>query len=103
MNYSGVYSISSGALPAGISLNTSTGALTGTPTTIEVYNSYFFAITATNSYGSTSLSFSGNVFGGMRLWSGTWLKGTVKVWNSATSQWKLGTVYVYNNGWVVSK
>jgi hypothetical protein len=32
------YSISGGALPPGLSLNTSTGAITGTPTTVGTYN-----------------------------------------------------------------
>jgi len=59
MNYSGSYSVTSGSLPSGISLNSSTGAVTGTPSTGG--QSYSFTITASNSYGSTSASFSGTV------------------------------------------
>jgi len=50
------YAVTAGALPAGLSLNTSTGALTGTPTTDGAYN---FTITATDTYGAIgSESFS---------------------------------------------
>jgi hypothetical protein len=60
MNYSGSYSVTSGALPNGITLNSSTGALSGTPSTQQQYS---FTITASNSYGSISASFSGFVGG----------------------------------------
>jgi Putative Ig domain len=40
------YSVTTGALPAGMSLNSSTGVISGTPTT---QNTYTFAITATDS------------------------------------------------------
>jgi hypothetical protein len=49
------YAIASGSLPPGISLNTSTGAITGTPTQ---QGSFTFAITASGNGGSTS---SGNL------------------------------------------
>lgn len=62
MNYGGLYSIASGSLPSGISLNTSTGAVTGTPTSAG--QSYSFTIYATNSYGTASASFSGTVGSG---------------------------------------
>lgn len=47
-----VYSVLSGSIPAGLTLNTATGALTGTPTTA---NSYTFVIRAsyTNAAGAT--------------------------------------------------
>lgn len=105
MNYSGSYSISSGALPTGISLNTSTGAVTGTPTTAG--QSYSFTITAGNSYGSISQAFSGTVAaaptaGFMAVYNGsTWAKGQVRVYNG--SAWVNGTTYVYNgSAWVKS-
>jgi len=44
------YTVSSGSLPTGISLNSSTGALSGTPT---VYGNYNFTITATDSSTGT--------------------------------------------------
>jgi hypothetical protein len=43
------YAVTSGALPAGITLNSSTGALSGTPTTAGAYN---FEITATDTAGT---------------------------------------------------
>lgn len=50
------YSISSGKLPAGISLNSSNGTLSGTPTAKETYS---FTIQASNVHGSITASFSG--------------------------------------------
>lgn len=48
------YAITSGSLPTGVSLNTSTGALSGTPTVPGVYS---FSVTATETDGSpTNLS-----------------------------------------------
>ena len=53
------YSVSAGALPAGLSLNTATGAITGTPTTSGAYS---FTLRATNGVGSAiTQSFSGSV------------------------------------------
>jgi Repeat of unknown function (DUF5650)/Putative Ig domain len=53
------YSVSAGALPAGVSINASTGGITGTPTTAGVYG---FTITASNADGSSiSAAFSGSV------------------------------------------
>lgn len=45
------YSVQSGALPTGLSLNSSTGAVTGTPTTPGTYN---FVIRATDSAAATA-------------------------------------------------
>jgi len=52
------WSVSSGTLPAGLSLNTSTGTISGTPTTV---GSYSFAIRATNSYGTGDKAFAVSV------------------------------------------
>jgi hypothetical protein len=91
-SYSGAYSVSSGTLPAGISLNTSTGAVTGTPTSPV---SYSFTITATNTFGSISQSFSGASAGGLVVFDGTsWYRGPVKIYDGTT--WKLGTVRIFN-------
>jgi len=57
------YSVSAGSLPAGLSLNSSTGALTGTPTTAGAYS---FTVQATDSSTGTSAPFSGT-----RAFSGT--------------------------------
>jgi large repetitive protein len=98
--YSGVYSVSAGSLPAGISFNTSTGAVTGTPTAAAAYS---FTITATNTYGTISQVFSGNVNGGMSYYDGSaFTKKTVKYYNG--SAWTTGTVYVYNgSSWVATQ
>ena len=49
------YSVS-GALPAGVTLNTTTGVLSGTPT--AAVGAYPFTITATNPYGANSQNFT---------------------------------------------
>jgi hypothetical protein len=52
------YSITSGAIPSGMSLNTSTGAITGTPDTIETAS---FTIQAGTSKGNVTRAFTINV------------------------------------------
>lgn len=52
------WDISAGALPAGLSLDAATGAITGTPTAAGAYS---FTIRATNSAASDTKAFSGNV------------------------------------------
>ena len=53
------YSISSGATPAGVTLNSSTGTLSGTPTAAGPYN---FTVTVTDANGATgSRAYSGAV------------------------------------------
>lgn len=44
------YAVTSGSLPPGLTLNASTGVITGTPTAEAVYN---FTVTATDSLSST--------------------------------------------------
>lgn len=56
------YSVSAGSLPTGLSLNSSTGALTGTPTTGGAYS---FTITATDvRSAAASRTFAGSVLVG---------------------------------------
>lgn len=52
------WSVDSGSLPAGLSLNTSTGAITGTPTAT---GSFTVTIAATNSAGKGTKTFTGSV------------------------------------------
>lgn len=52
------YSISSGSLPTGLSFNSSTGMISGTPTALGPYS---FTLSATNSSGSRTQIFSGAV------------------------------------------
>ena len=48
------YSVSSGAIPTGLTLNTSTGAITGTPANVSSPTTYNFDITATYTDASSS-------------------------------------------------
>jgi cyclophilin family peptidyl-prolyl cis-trans isomerase len=53
------FSVTSGTLPAGLSLNSTTGAITGTPTSASSFN---FTVTATDSAGATKAqAYSGSV------------------------------------------
>jgi hypothetical protein len=74
------YSVFSGALPDGLSLNTSTGAIIGTPTAPGVFN---FVIRATNVTGNRNTgTLTITVLSGARVWNGTaFVAGTTKAWN----------------------
>ena len=74
------YSVFSGSLPPGLSLNASTGAIAGTPTTSGTYT---FVIRATNVTGSTNTgTLTITVTGGSRIWNGTtFVIGNTKAWN----------------------
>ena len=48
------YSVSTGALPSGVSLNTSTGAITGTAPTVSSDTTYNFTLAATDNAGNVS-------------------------------------------------
>jgi len=52
------YSVTSGSLPGGVSLNANSGAITGTMPTVGVDTTYNFDITASSTEGSTARSFS---------------------------------------------
>jgi hypothetical protein len=104
MGYSGSYSVSSGSLPAGLSLNSGSGAVTGTPSAGGTYN---FTITATNSYGSVSQAFTFTVAGPpatgkVQVYNGTdWVQSELYVYNGTS--WILAPVYVYNgSSWVMA-
>lgn len=99
------YSVISGALPTGISLNSSTGAVTGTPTVSG--QSYSFTIRAANVDGNVTAAFSGTVAvpvsaGKWRVWTGSaWVVAPLKVWNG--SAWVDSSVKVWNgSAWVTS-
>lgn len=76
------YSISAGALPGGISLNSSTGAVTGIPTT---QGSSSFTIKALNSAGNVTKAFNISVKPGGFRWNGSaWQRVTImKRWNGS--------------------
>ncbi len=54
------FSVTAGSLPGGLSLNTSTGTISGTP---SASGSYSFTVQATNSIGSDTQAYSGTVTG----------------------------------------
>ena len=56
------YSISAGSLPTGISLNASTGAITGTPTVVQTSN---FTIQATNVTGTITVGLTLQIIEGL--------------------------------------
>jgi hypothetical protein len=67
-------------LPPGLTLNTSTGAITGTPTTPGTYS---FKIRATNVTGSTdTATLTITAISAARVWNGTaFVSGLANVWN----------------------
>lgn len=56
--YGATYSITAGVLPDGLSLDSNTGEITGTPTTSAAYD---FTVTATNPAGTVSQQYTGSV------------------------------------------
>ena len=76
------YSLFSGALPTGLSLNTSTGAITGTPTTPGTFT---FVIRATNVTGSTNTgTLTITAISAARVWNGSaFVSGLANVWNGS--------------------
>jgi hypothetical protein len=92
--YNGVYSISAGSLPGGISINSSTGELTGTVTTGADYS---FTVLATNNSGTASQAYSGSITGILRVRQAEgWVKAVAK--KREGEIWKPGTVRVWSNG-----
>jgi len=94
------YSVFSGALPTSLTLNTSTGAITGTPTVPGVFT---FVLRATNASGSVNTgTLTITVLGGGKVWNGTaFVAGTTKVWNGTT--FVSTTTKVWNgSAWVSS-
>lgn len=65
----GVWAITSGALPTGLTLNESTGVLSGTPT---AYGEFGFYITYTNPCGSTSQEVGWDIAAPTTVRRGTW-------------------------------
>jgi hypothetical protein len=97
------YSVSAGSLPAGLSLNSSTGNVSGTPTTTAAYS---FTLQASNAYGSVTQAFSGTVaespFGKVAVYDGSaWSKGFVNVYDG--SVWDYGQLHYFDGAeWVKS-
>lgn len=89
-----------GVLPTGLALNTSTGAITGTPTAPGVFS---FRIKATNAAGSAITgTLTITVLAGGKVWNGSaFVAGTTKVWNGTA--FVSTTTKVWNgSAWVSS-
>jgi hypothetical protein len=101
------YSVASGAIPTGLTLNTTTGAITGTPTVPGVFT---FTLRATGPTGTgvptgfstTTATQTVTILGGGRVWNGTaFVAGTTKVWNG--TDFVSSTTKVWNGSdWVSS-
>jgi hypothetical protein len=95
------YSVLSGALPDGLSLNTSTGAITSGPAGPTTPGVFTFVIRATNGSGTVDTgTLTITVLGGGRVWNGTaFVAGTTRVWNGST--WVNSITKVWNGStWV---
>jgi hypothetical protein len=95
------YSVFSGALPGGLTLNTSTGAITGTPTTPGTFT---FVLRATNVTGSTNTgTLTITVISSARVWNGSaFVVAQARVWNG--SSFVTGTIRVWDgSAWVNTK
>jgi len=66
-----IYSVSSGSLPSGISLNSSTGVISGVAPVVTEDTTSTFTITASDGYNSASRSFSITVLEAAPVWSTT--------------------------------
>lgn len=98
------YSVQSGSLPDGVTLNSSTGVISGTPTTAGTYN---FVIRATNGTGETldtsTLTIIVDAAGGYaKVWDGSaWANGVAYIYNGST--WSEATIQVRGaNTWANS-
>jgi hypothetical protein len=94
------YSVFSGTLPTGLSLNTSTGGVTGTVTAVGPFT---FTLRASNAGGSVDQAFTSiSPTGGINArGASSWAKKTAKVYVGGT--WVLGTVWVHNGTtWVAA-
>ena len=99
------YAVESGSLPTGLSLNTSTGEITGTPTTAGAYN---FAISLSNQdYDATyytsgkvstetqTVTIGSGIATGPQVYNGTsFIRSTAKVWDG--SAWVSTVTKVYD-------
>ena len=90
-------------LPPGLALNTGTGAITGTPTTVGTYN---FRVVASNASTPAETITTGQLTilvepsAGGSVWDGTeWVPSVFKVWNG--SAWVESPVKIWNgSAWV---
>jgi hypothetical protein len=95
------YSIFSGSLPNGITLNTSTGAISGTPTTPGLFSFVFRATNVTGSVNTETLTI--NIPTILRIWDGTAFIPTIaSVWNG--ENFTPATIKIWNGfSWTSAK
>lgn len=105
------YSITSGTLPTGLSISSSTGTISGTPSR-NTRGAYNIEVTATGSGGSTAATFQLVISGAdgvIQIYDtagAQWKEGVANVYNSSTSTWVESTIYIYDSStssWVISK
>lgn len=85
-NNATAYALHSGTLPPGITLDTTFGGLTGTPTTAGTYN---FVLRARNAIDerifTNTLTITVQPAAGGRVWNGsTWVQAPFRVWNGSS-------------------
>jgi hypothetical protein len=90
------YGVNSGALPPGITLNATTGAISGVPTTVGIYS---FVLRATNASSDSiltnTLTLTITPAGSGSVWNGSaWVQAPFKVWNGST--WVESAAKVWN-------
>lgn len=96
-------SYSASGLPSGLSINSSSGAITGTPA-VGSQGVYTVSLTASNGTSpnatATQTITVDRAFGEAHLYNGlNWeTPGEVKVYNSSTSQWDAATLWTTANG-----
>lgn len=90
------YGRESGSLPPGITLNTSFGTISGTPTTVGTYIFDIFADNSSNEKIFTpSLTIIVQPAAGGKVWNGTtWVQAPFRVWNGST--WVEAQAKVWN-------
>lgn len=90
----GTYSISGGSLPGGITINSLTGALSGT---VSTGSDYSFTVSAQNNGITITQNYSGSIIGILRVrQNDAWVKTVAK--KREGEIWKPGTVRVWSNG-----
>lgn len=89
------YSISAGSLPAGLTLNTSTGVISGTPTG---FGAASFTVTVTDAVGRTSNSAQTPTVFGPELWPG--FGAQTFSTQRTTSTWTANAATTLNNFYV---
>lgn len=95
------YSVASGSLPPGISINSGTGAITGTPSSGTAGVTYSFKLRATNTGGSTDFDYTRTVLSLASAWQDNVLESEGRVgseYSDAVSASGTGVTYSVFSG-----